>query len=61
MYILRWLIFNVLISLTPLAFERIVLSSKTHTQGKQPILMQVLGDGELFLVATALSAEAIGD
>jgi hypothetical protein len=60
MTLLRWLIFNVLISLLPLAFAAFLLASK-QAPHQESMWVSVLGGGELLLISTAIAAEAIGD
>jgi hypothetical protein len=53
----RWLIFSVTISLVPLIFTAISLASR----GNSFDLIDIIGNGELLLISTALCAASVGE
>jgi len=55
---LRWFIFSVLVALVPLFITGVILITK---ETPPPILLTVLGSGQLLLISTAIAADAIGD
>jgi hypothetical protein len=55
--LVRWLIFSVVISLLPLLF-RFALEA---TDGKSPTLSDLLSQGELLLISSAIAAAAVGE
>lgn len=57
---LKWMLFSVVVALTPIAFNWLRLVSRV-APGKEPALSDLLGRGELLLVAAGLTAGALGD
>jgi hypothetical protein len=55
--LVKWLIFSVILALLPLAFNYLRLEMR----GQDATLQALLGNGELLLVAAAISAAAIGE
>jgi len=55
---LRWFMFGVLVALAPLFITGVILVAKDNPP---PILLTVLGSGQLLLISTAIAADAIGD
>jgi hypothetical protein len=59
MKLLRWMIFSVIVALTPLWLNAVILLTKNKSISEVPVL--VLAGGELLLISTAIAADAIGD
>ncbi len=69
MAFLKWLLFSVIFALSPLIFS--AFRHWSHSANKQPgsnaeitlpdLIKEVLGEGELLLISTAIAGEAIGD
>ena len=59
MKLLRWMIFSVIVALTPLWLNAVIFLAKNKSISEVPVL--VLAGGELLLISTAFAADAIGD
>jgi hypothetical protein len=57
---LKWALFSVVMALVPFLFNWLRIVSRP-TADPKPLLQVLLGHGELLLVATALTASAVGD
>ncbi|MDM8560771.1 hypothetical protein [Candidatus Parabeggiatoa sp. HSG14] len=55
--LIRWFIFSIIITLLPIILSALSL----ETMGKLDSLSQLIAHGELLLIATAISAAAVGE